>query len=330
MKKYYIFFLLGVAMLSFSCSKDDTNTNTVVNPDPEVPIGGIPFVDNNDYTPINNDEINYYQNVDLKLRGRKLKEVLHQLVTTTHKQLNYTPDIWNACKITDEDPENPNNVLLIYGWPKNQSSEDIHMRSIDKNKRNTSGTDISTVRDKLWEREHVFAKSLANPKLVTDMYSGYTEKGLTAGTDAHNLRPINGEWNNTRSNLKFVDGKGNSGKKGNFWYPGDEWKGDVARMMLYMFLRYDQQCRPDAIGEGTIIFFDKGDRDGMIDLFLKWNEEDPVSPIEKKRNDYHGNTKNPYAQGNRNPFIDNPYLANLIWENNNGKIKTAENKWVKK
>ncbi|MDR2221329.1 MAG: endonuclease [Flavobacteriaceae bacterium] len=332
MKKYYISLLLGIIMLSFSCSKDDTNTNTIINPDPstEVPTEGTPFVDNNNYTPTNSTEINYYQKIDFNLRGRKLKAALHQLVTTTHKQLNYTPDIWNACKITDEDPENPNNVLLIYGWPEGQSTQSIYMRTMDKNKRNTSGTDNANLRDKLWEREHVFAKSLAYPKLVTDKYNGYTELGLIAGTDAHNLRPINGEWNNTRSNLKFVDGKGNSGKKGNYWYPGDEWKGDVARMMMYMFLRYDQQCRPDAVGEGRIIFFDKGDRDGMIDLFLKWNEEDPVSPIEKKRNDYHGNTNNQYAQGNRNPFIDNPYLANLIWENSNGKIKTAENKWTKK
>jgi len=51
----------------------------------------------------------------------------------------------------------------------------------------------------------------------------------------------------------------------------------------------------------------------MIDLFLKWNVEDPVSELEKSRNTYHENTTNQYAQGNRNPFIDNPYLATRIW-----------------
>ncbi len=56
---------------------------------------------------------------------------------------------------------------------------------------------------------------------------------------------------------------------------------------------------------------------GTIDLFIKWNIEDPVSAFEEQRN------KVIYAaQGNRNPFIDNPYLATLIWGG-----KDAENKW---
>ena len=60
----------------------------------------------------------------------------------------------------------------------------------------------------------------------------------------------------------------------------------------------------------------------MIDLFLDWNAEDPVSNIEDTRNTYHENTSNTYAQGNRNPFIDNPYLATLIWGGT-----SAENRW---
>ena len=53
----------------------------------------------------------------------------------------------------------------------------------------------------------------------------------------------------------------------------------------------------------------------MIDLFLQWNAEDPVSDIRKKKKyDYHENTSgNTFAQGNRNPFIDNPRLATRIW-----------------
>ena len=46
----------------------------------------------------------------------------------------------------------------------------------------------------------------------------------------------------------------------------------------------------------------------MPDIFLEWNEEDPVSPFEKTRNNVLQD-----IQGNRNPFIDNPYLATLIW-----------------
>jgi len=57
-------------------------------------------------------------------------------------------------------------------------------------------------------------------------------------------------------------------------------------------------------------------------LFLIWNVEDPVSDFEKQRNTFHENTANTYAQGNRNPFIDNPYLATRIWGGD-----SAEDTW---
>ena len=60
----------------------------------------------------------------------------------------------------------------------------------------------------------------------------------------------------------------------------------------------------------------------MINLFLKWNAEDPVSQYEDNRNTYLGSASNNYGQGNRNPFIDNPYLATVIW---GGPI--AQNRW---
>ena len=60
----------------------------------------------------------------------------------------------------------------------------------------------------------------------------------------------------------------------------------------------------------------------MIDLFLQWNAEDPVSDFERQRNTFHENTSNQNAQGNRNPFIDNPILATRIW----GGTK-AEDSW---
>ena len=61
----------------------------------------------------------------------------------------------------------------------------------------------------------------------------------------------------------------------------------------------------------------------MSQIFLQWNAEDPVSPLEDARNNFHGNTANTYAQGNRNPFIDNPYLATQIWGGT-----PAQNRWA--
>jgi chitodextrinase len=76
-----------------------------------------------------------------------------------------------------------------------------------------------------------------------------------------------------------------------------------------MYVRYGDVCLPTVVGVGN----SGSTPDAMIDLFLQWNIEDPVSDLEKVRNNFHENTSNTYAQGNRNPFIDNPYLATRIW-----------------
>ena len=115
-----------------------------------------------------------------------------------------------------------------------------------------------------------------------------------------------------------MDASGHSTNVTDGWYPGDEWKGDVARMIMYMYLRYGSQCLPSNVGVGNPV---SNDAD-MIDLFLTWNAQDPVSLYEDNRNTYHGNTSNSDAQGNRNPFIDNPYLATVIW---GGPL--AQNRW---
>jgi len=218
-------------------------------------------------------------------------------VTTTHTHfLTYTPDIWEACKATDVNPDNSNEVLLIYGY--SASGNTARTRNINQNGGNAGD----------WNREHVFARSLGNPNLGT----------TGAGADAHHLRACDAVINSTRNNKKFADGSGNSGSVSGGWYPGDEWKGDVARMIMYMYIRYGNQCLPSNVGVGN----NSGTPDDMIDLFLQWNVEDPVSDFERQRNTYHENTSNPYAQGNRNPFIDNPILATRIW---GGPI--AEDTW---
>ena len=261
----------------------------------------------------------YYNDVDLTLYGMQLKEALASKITTTHTNiLPYTPGVWEASKITDINPENNSEVILIYGWENGTDQDITNDRTRNKNLQDT-GSGESFV----WNREHVFSKSLANPVLIG------VGSSRGPGSDAHNLRPADRTTNSSRNNFKFTTGQGNSGRssvtysgpqgpetKG--WYPGDEWKGDVARMMMYMYLRYGEQCLPTAVGVGSQQFI----TDDMIDLFLQWNIEDPVSEFEKGRNTFHENTTNTYAQGNRNPFIDNPYLATRIWGG-----ESAEDLW---
>ena len=261
----------------------------------------------------------YYNDVDLTLHGMQLKEALASKITRTHTNiLPYTPGVWEASKITDINPENNSEVILIYGWENGTDQDITNDRTRNKNLQDT-GSGESFV----WNREHVFSKSLANPVLI----GLGSSKG--PGSDAHNLRPADRSTNSSRNNFKFTLGQGNSGRSSitysgpqgpetRGWYPGDEWKGDVARMMMYMYLRYGEQCLPTAVGVGSQQFI----TDDMIDLFLQWNIEDPVSEFEKGRNTFHENSTNTYAQGNRNPFIDNPYLATRIWGG-----ESAEDLW---
>ena len=82
----------------------------------------------------------------------------------------------------------------------------------------------------LWNREHVFAKSLANPSLETN-FPG-------PGTDVHNLRAADSQKNTQRSNRLFIDDSGVDSRiiNGDYFYPGDEWKGDVATYhYVYVF-----------------------------------------------------------------------------------------------
>ncbi|WP_299016586.1 endonuclease [uncultured Polaribacter sp.] len=246
----------------------------------------------------------YYDDVDLQLTGLALKNELATKITATHvKFLDYTPEVWIASKTTDVNPNNPNEVLLIYGFENGSDSNLENDRTRNINVNGGSPSD--------WNREHVFARSLGNPNLGT----------VGPGADAHHLRPADPGRNSSRSNRKFGRGSGNSGfssidsHQGNdgpntaAYYPGDEWKGDVARMIMYMYVRYGNVCLPSAVGVGN----NTNTPDDMIDLFLKWNVEDPVSDFERARNTYHENTNNTAAQGNRNPFIDNPFLATRIW-----------------
>jgi len=233
----------------------------------------------------------YYSDIDLTLTGDALKSELAALITETHTyELIYTPDVWNALKQSDLDPENTNNVLLIYGYDDTDSAIN-NDRTRDKNLScHTSGCAGK------WVREHVYARSIGVPNLEFD----------GPGSDAHHLRSIDNSMNGSRSNRLFTAGNGNATILPNdTFYPGDEWRGDVARMMMYMYVRYGNRCKAINIGTGDALYSTGND---MPDIFLQWNDEDPVSQYEINRNDVLQG-----LQGNRNPFIDNPYLATRIW-----------------
>lgn len=130
----------------------------------------------------------------------------------------------------------------------------------------------------------------------------------TVKDDLHNLRAANSTTNSNRGNLPFVeDGKtytGNQpyGKFSGGWYPGDEHIGDVARIVLYISIRYNLNI--DVVGN--------------LQLFLQWHEMDPVNDFERTRNDRIFGIQN-----NRNPFIDHPELVDIYFGQGNQPVRVS-------
>ena len=182
----------------------------------------------------------YYSGLNFKKEKNEFKAELANLITNTHtKTISYN-QLQTLLKSSDVDPQNPANLLLIYG----SQSSGTHQRS-----RSISGT---------WNREHVYAKSKGTPNLGT---SG-------PGADAHHLRPADNTLNSTRGSLSFDDGTGATAYKTNRggWFPGDEWKGDVARILMYMYVRYNSRAQPL-----NITFTPATYSADFPDILLKWN-----------------------------------------------------------
>ena len=238
--------------------------------------------------------------------GDSLKIKLHHIIKD-HTEFPYTSsgtDVWDILKETDRDPNNSDNVILIYSGISINAAQEYN---------NADG----------WTREHVWAKSRGDFGTTTG-----------PGTDVHALRPLDNTTNTTRNNRSFdncitcldvIDRWGNttgSKKDSNIWTfePRDEVKGDVARMIFYMTIRYEGlDSYPDL--ELTELVLPQENDDpvhGVLSTLLEWHRIDPVDDWEKNRNNiiYYS------YQNNRNPFIDNPFLATLIWSGPN-----AENKW---
>lgn len=118
-------------------------------------------------------------------------------------------------------------------------------------------------------------------------------------SDLHNLWNAYASANSSHSDHFYGEENGPSVSyylKNSIFYPGDEYKGDVARILFYMTLMYPhltlvEKGDPNA-KEGSIYY-------GYLDILLKWDQEDPVSDYEIRRNETIF-----LEQGNRNPFID--------------------------
>lgn len=215
----------------------------------------------------------YYDGVDFSLEGDDLFDALAVQTISRHTSFLSYGQRHEYLYDADADVKDASKVVLIYSGELRDRRE-----WASPNNPHTTQT---------FNTEHVYPQSLLDGSAVSDL---------------HILRVVDARINSQRSNRPFAKGNDTFELMDGFtFYPGQQWRGDVARMVMYMNLRYDEP------------FEDVG----SLRLFLEWNAEDPVSAIEKQRN-----LVIEGAQGNRNPFIDNPNLATSIWGG-----PEAENLW---
>lgn len=177
------------------------------------------------------------------------------------------------------------------------------------------------------------------------------EESFPQKSDRHHLFLTDGKVNGIRSNYPFGEtnatdgfsglsnsekalgkfGAASSGYTGKVYEPDDMYKGDIARAVMYMVVRYatTNECRKYGGSQNSYpvttwytnnkmfsnsLSTNYGLSDAAVTFFLKWHRNDKVSNKEIARN-----TGVENVQGNRNPFVDYPILVEYLWGNKQGE-----------
>ncbi len=284
-----------------SCGESNTENNTPGAGD------NTPSTDttNLEYRQLSQSVNEYYKNADTS-SSDALVSSLNSIITANYVKKSYK-DAYTIIAEADEDPYNKDNVLCNYTGV-----------SIPKNLDSTKG----------WNREHTFPKS-----------HGFNADSFAAYSDCHHLMATGNNINSKRGDLDFDEVESHDGTVetdiyGNAWInntcfePRDEIKGDVARMLFYMTVRYNDstldldlvdsiptETSDTSTGKGTL---------GNLSTLIKWHYQDPVSDKEIKRNEV------VYSyQKNRNPFIDHPEWVNVLYDTDYNKEKVTASKVTK-
>ena len=269
----------------------------------------------------------YYDSLDMNLSGTELLGAVHDLITSTHTTYPTYNDS-GAGKYQQK-------TDLYYEGGVAQSGYLYEFYSGAKwpnawayNAGDTTGG---------YNREHLWCQSLSNT-LWTDTESS-TQGG---GSDMHHIRPAEARLNSTRGNNRYgvvANHSGNeayaefgtnstyahAGWSSGVFEPLDSKKGDVARILLYVYVHYNDKSNEMFEGYATtngsgsssffgelpltnVVFTSNETEGSVLRLLSQWNALDPVDSIETRRNDQVA-----IYQGNRNPFIDHPELVDKIW-----------------
>lgn len=237
----------------------------------------------------------YYDSIE-GLSGNDLKLALQNIIAnpTVVRAHNYG-DIVDILKIADQNPLNSNQVWLMY-VEQPRAKLDYQTGSTGTGK---------------WNREHIYPQSRGGfadgtedvPDGINIWLPSNADDILAGHADAHHIRAEDGPQNSTRSNRDYgLDYNGPGGNLGS-------WKGDVARALFYMAVRYNALSVVNGNPPDTTV-----GQMGDLASLLQWNTQDRADDFEMNRNNYI------YTwQVNRNPFIDYPLLANYVFGANFGQ-----------
>lgn len=315
---------------------NDYNCNSYpITPDPERGDGGDePGEGEGDditITPISGIPAGYYNSTIVGKNDRTLELALKAIINP-HTAISYS-SLWKAYETTDVVP-----TTLLKDHSKTDQVYDMY-------------TDINTFTKYYSDNDHTQTGGINREHCVPNSWWGGKEGNATAYTDLHHLVPSDGAANNAKSNHPLgeyqsgmtlswptetktntngytyvqADNTGDhSGSWSHVWNttsgtkifePADEFKGDFARMYLYVVCAYEGDLTWQT-ADNTMFSNNASDHnytviaDDAKALLLKWHRQDPVSDKERLRNNaVHS------IQGNRNPFIDYPILAEYIWGN---------------
>ena len=166
-----------------------------------------------------------------------------------------------------------------------------------------------------YNREHSIPKSWwggATTNQGADPYIVVPTDGYVNNARGNDTFGVVAKATKTFSNSKYGTGSSTYGYTGNVFEPDDSVKGDFARIYFYAIVKYSGASNWRT-GDGARNFSgsdstNNGLTDYAVKLFTKWHHDDPVSDWEIGLND-----RVSAIQGNRNPFIDHPEYANVLW-----------------
>ncbi len=247
-----------------------------------------------------------YYSSTLGLNGAALKTALYNKISG-HSVTSYS-GLWNAYSTTD----NFYNGKVWDIYSTNICGSTPYVFTFGTNQCGNYSNEGDC-----YNREHSFPQSWFNQSspMVSDMFHIYPTDGKVNGV--RNNYPYGEVSSPTYTSLQGGKLGANtfSGYLGIVFEPIDEYKGDLARTYFYMATRYENLIAgwqnngnaDDVLNGNSFPVYDQW----VIDLMVKWHNQDPVSLKEINRN----NAIFGYQQ-NRNPYVDSPQFVQRVWGGN--------------